>query len=728
MTRRHVLAGILLICLVPAAALAAESSATLPAVTPSHAHEIESLELQYLTSTSREQRKYFVSELKTLAKSLSAEDAGALNVSVSAMLPAADSAEEAEILLDVAAAHPAGQSAGERAFPEDAEFLVDARRAALAAKHAKGDIEVLADIRIDHLRKDSLGRDGLTATHVQELWRINTIQGAKSFSPHPVMYAGMSERLCMVRARVLKSDGSEMEATASADQPVIERVSSMYFDSRARDLRFPQLTPGDLVEIEYQLLPAVELNAWAGYYARMNLFRDVLPTRLRRQVVIAPTSMRLYAVERGLGPAVVRQTGEETTRIWEMRDIGAQPLEALSPGASEEGPYLHLSTIGSMEEFGRWYSSLLEGGLMLDENLRLRAQQILERNLTDRDKVQAVYESVQRSTGYIALEFGVHSYRPYPVATVERRGFGDCKDKAAMIVALLRAVGVPAEFAMVRTRSAGNVAAEAYSVQLFNHAMAYVPEFNLYLDGTAEYATLGELPPDDQGAVVITVDAGGKATRRTVPFSPPEANRISREVKARVGCDGRVEFTAHTSFAGYFAAEQRRSSGSDNLAGSYRATLAQFYRSVRIAHAVAEGTARGSREVELKIEGSIDAAHGEREAKLRSSLNSAGLTRRYAPEQARRNPVLVPVIPSQREVFEYELPEGSEALLPEDIKLSTAFGKVEVSYQRQGRTLRVETYTEVVPRIVATEDYAAFRSFCRAADEALQREVRIVLP
>ena len=121
--------------------------------------------------------------------------------------------------------------------------------------------------------------------------------------------------------------------------------------------------------------------------------------------------------------------------------------------------------------------------------------------------MQAVYESVQRSTKYVAFEFGVHSYQPYPVATVERRGFGDCKDKAAMIVALLRAVGVPAEFAMVRTRSAGDVARQAYSVQLFNHAVAYVPELNLYLDGTAEYAALGELPPDDQGA---TGDDGGR--------------------------------------------------------------------------------------------------------------------------------------------------------------------------------------------------------------------------
>ncbi len=51
-----------------------------------------------------------------------------------------------------------------------------------------------------------------------------------------------------------------------------------------------------------------------------------------------------------------------------------------------------------------------------------------------------------------------------------------------------------------------------------------------------------------------------------------------------------------------------------------------------------------------------------------------------------------------------------------------------MSYQRQGRKLRVETYTELVPLTVKTGDYAAFRAFCQTADEALQREFRIALP
>ncbi len=535
MTRRHLFTGFSLFSLVLAAVLIAQAQ--------SHSHDIESLERQYLATNNPEQRKQLVGELKALAKSSPAEDAGALNAAVSAMLPAADSPGEAEELLEIGATNPAGKLAGASSLP-DTEFLVDARRAAQEAGNPSGDVETLADIRIDHLRKDSLGRDGLSSTHIQHIWRINSLQGARNFSPRSVSYSGMTEMLSMVRARVLKGDGREVEATVCADQPVVARGSSMYFDSRSRDLRFKQLEPGDVVEIEYHLLAAAEVSPWAGYYARLDVFHDFFPARLRRRVVIAPSTMQLYAVEHGLHPVVVRQKGAETTRMWEAGEIGAPALESLAMAASTSGPYLHVSTIGSVEEFGRWYSELLEPGLKADANLRRVAQQILERNLTTQGKVQAVYESVQRSTKYVAFEFGVHSYLPYPVSTVERRGFGDCKDKAAMMVALLRAVGVQAEFAMVRTRSARPVATEAYSVQLFNHAMAFVPELNLYLDGTAKYAALEELPPKDQGAMAITVDALGKATRRTVPSSLLATNRVTREVQAQLVRDGRVEFAS----------------------------------------------------------------------------------------------------------------------------------------------------------------------------------------
>ena len=64
-----------------------------------------------------------------------------------------------------------------------------------------------------------------------------------------------------------------------------------------------------------------------------------------------------------------------------------------------------------------------------------------------------------RSTHYVALEFGIYSYKPYPVTQIYARRFGDCKDKASLMIALLRAAGIEAEIALVRTRSLGDVAA-----------------------------------------------------------------------------------------------------------------------------------------------------------------------------------------------------------------------------------------------------------------------------
>ena len=759
MKSRTLRTGLLLLSFAPGALVAAAAQSPSCANAPDPTSQIagqtkfQFIQCQFLATSDPATRSHLLADLRSAGR-LPA-DAAALNAAVSAMLPLASSVDQAEQLLSIAAANPDGDSAGAAALTGDPQFLVDARQAAQAAPQPQGDVEALADIRIDRL----LGSDGLAQSQVQQLWRINTAQGASNFAPHTLMYAAMSERLCLLRARVLQSGGGESPALVSADQPVVDRGLLMYFDSRTRDLRFPRLEPGDLVEIDYLLLPAAALNPWAGYYAHLDLFSDAFATRLRRRVLIAPSALQLYAVEHGIAPAAVHSQDGETTRVWEMRDIAATSSEAMSPGATSLGPYLHVSTIGSMEQFGRWYAALLQPGLQLDANLRELARQIRERNLSVQARVQAVYEAVQRNTGYAAFEFGVHSYQPYPLATVDRRGFGDCKDKAAMIVALLRAVGVPAEFAMVRTRSAGEIDPQAFSVQLFNHAVAYVPALDLYLDGTVEYAAPGELPPDDQGAIAFTVDADGNVTRRIVPFAPPEASRVTRQVQAQLSPDGRLKFVAQTRYAGYFAAVERRTSqSSDDLAGSSQAALARFYPTVRVVHAVAEGTARASREVELKVEGEIDAATwptkllapeaAVQEAAyqpaaahvltLRSSLHTAALTVKYAAQPARQAPLLLPATPSEREVFDYELPSGAQVRLPANTSLQSPFGRVEVSYRLSAdglspdglrlSKLRVETYTELAPLTISPSDYPAFRAFCQAADQALRREVTIQLP
>ena len=77
--------------------------------------------------------------------------------------------------------------------------------------------------------------------------------------------------------------------------------------------------------------------------------------------------------------------------------------------------------------------------------------------MTDADRVRAVYDFVVTSTRYVGLEFGIHGFKPYKVTQVLARRFGDCKDKAALLIALLREVGVSAELVLVRTRRGGRL-------------------------------------------------------------------------------------------------------------------------------------------------------------------------------------------------------------------------------------------------------------------------------
>ena len=362
MRRNLLIAGCLAACLVPWAAASVAAPHAAGSSGGAHASAIEALRQEFLSATNPALRGRILRQLRAAGRGSS--DAAVLQRAVEAMLPAAESAAEARQLLSIAAANPSPGCDEHFDAAADRPYLLDARHLARQDADPQGDVEALADLRIDRLRVVHPGNNVLAESHVQQIWRINTAAGARSFASRSLMYAAMSETLCVVRARVLGPKGGQTQALISADRPVEERAASMYFDSRTRALEFPHLAPGDVVEIEYRLLPATELNPWADYYARMEPFRDGFWTRLRRRVLIAPESLPLHAVEHGVAPPEVESLRGETTRIWEMHDIPPLVSEALSPGASSLAPYLHVSTIGSLAEFGRWYRALLEPALV----------------------------------------------------------------------------------------------------------------------------------------------------------------------------------------------------------------------------------------------------------------------------------------------------------------------------------------------------------------------------
>ncbi|MGC4069622.1 MAG: transglutaminase-like domain-containing protein [Polyangiaceae bacterium] len=176
----------------------------------------------------------------------------------------------------------------------------------------------------------------------------------------------------------------------------------------------------------------------------------------------------------------------------------------------------------------------------------------------DLDKVKAVYGWVVENTRYVALELGVYGYKPYRAVQTVARGWGDCKDKATAIVTLLKSLGIDSTIVILRTQVRGDFKSNIASLAVFDHAIAYVPSLDLYLDGTAEGTGIGELPVMDRGALALRIQNGNAELVR-LPEHGKNADVIKRNVVAQLEPSGAGTLELHATASGAVAPEWRHS-------------------------------------------------------------------------------------------------------------------------------------------------------------------------
>src|SRR5690606_37030775 len=140
---------------------------------------------------------------------------------------------------------------------------------------------------------------------------------------------------------------------------------------------------------------------------------------------------------------------------------------------------------------------------------------------------------------------------------IYNRRFGDCKGKASLLKVMLGLIGVESHLVLVRTRDLGTIGDAPASLSVFNHAIVYVPKYDLYMDGTAEHSGAFELPAGDQGASVLIVEDGKGASFRTIPFDPPSANETRYSQVVSLGADGNAKVEHEMTLSGVGAASWR---------------------------------------------------------------------------------------------------------------------------------------------------------------------------
>ncbi|MFC0228927.1 DUF3857 domain-containing transglutaminase family protein [Serratia aquatilis] len=155
--------------------------------------------------------------------------------------------------------------------------------------------------------------------------------------------------------------------------------------------------------------------------------------------------------------------------------------------------------------------------------------------------MQYIYDNYRYLGDWRASERG---YVPFSLAEIERHGYGDCKDLAILLSAMLKAAGIKAEPALVKR---GDVAPSLLIPGIFapNHAIvrAEVDGKTWWLDPTNPVFAPGRTMPDIQQRWALIFGADGQVRQDNIPLETP-AESIQVVRNDQYTADGKAKVTA----------------------------------------------------------------------------------------------------------------------------------------------------------------------------------------
>jgi hypothetical protein len=371
-----------------------------------------------------------------------------------------------------------------------------------------------------------------------------------------------------------------------------------------------------------------------------------------------------------------------------------------------------------------------------------KARQLTANARSEIDKVRLIGSFVQ-SIRYISISIGVSrggGMKPHTAAEVFAKSYGDCKDKANLMRAMLKTLNITAYPVSIYSGDPNYVREEWPSPNQFNHCIIAVkvsddtqaativthPKLGrlLIFDATDDDTPVGDLPEHEQGSWALVV-AGESGSLMRMPVMPIESNFLDRQIEATLSADGSLAASIQEKANGRWAADYR---------SEFRRLSRPDYRKVIETWISTGATAAKINKVEPGDDVSagrfnlgIDfeaPAYGQLMQDRLLVFKPAIVARRdwLALTAASRKTPVVLTSNAYSETVRLKLPAGFDVdEMPDALKLDTSFGSYTTSYEvKDGQLL----FTRKLVQRAATipiEQYGSVRSFfekIRAAEQS----------
>lgn len=492
------------------------------------------------------------------------------------------------------------------------------------------------------------------------------------------------------------------------------------------------------------------------YQDRWNFQRD-LPTLLSRYTLNLPSGWKATSMTFNYPDVKPRVTGSSYT--WEVRDLAPIKDEPLSPSFVNIAPRMAVNygpedtsqsvnrAFANWTDVSKWGSGLHEPQVIVDDAVAIKARDLTANAKTELEKIQAIGKFVQ-NLQYISIDIGVgygNGMKPRSSTMVLGRGYGDCKDKANLMRALLKSLKIDAYPVAIYSGDPDFVRKEWASPGQFNHCIIAVKISDgtivptvitdaklgrlMIFDATDPYTPVGDLPDYLQGSMALIM-AGENGGLVRMPVTPSDFNAWNRNTEVSLLEDGSIQGTIQERITGQDSANARRLfrslSGSDFNQAIERwltrgATAARL---VKLTPTDKQANAGFDMDVEFSAPRYGQVMQNRLmvfKPVIASRTNSVYLT-----EKSRSHPVMLDS-KSFTETAIFKLPVGFVVdEMPDAVNLSTNFGKYSTKYEVKDGKLHFTRSLIMSRTSVPVEKYNEVRDFYSKMLDAEQAPVVLV--
>lgn len=470
------------------------------------------------------------------------------------------------------------------------------------------------------------------------------------------------------------------------------------------------------------------------------MFQDNLPAIESRYTITAPAGWAISG--RLLNHAPVEAVVDGNTYTWVLKDLSFREREPFAPRLYGTGALLavdfqppasiaDLPSLKSWTDVSDWHTRIAAPQAEVNAEMEGKVRELTQGLSSEYDKIRAIGHFVQKFRYVeIAMDLSHHGgVRPHAAAQVFAKQYGDCKDKANLMRALLKSAGIPSYLVVIYSGDRTFVKKEWASPSQFNHMIIAVQVGEsvkgptvidspvgrvLLFDPTDEKTPVGDLPLHEQGSYALLC-AGMKGELVRMPVIAPEENVLAQTVAVSLGGDGGITGSLTFKSTGQSARHERGlyEGGSPD---EYRSAMERYLSTSAKGAAVAKVTTQDLfNENKFSAELNFASEHYGQLMQNRMLVFNPAITEpaanRFPTVKERLEPILLNGKIYRKHVT-VKLPSGfTVEEMPGAFTDKTAFGQFSITYRQEAGQLIVDEELRVETVTLPAAEYAQVKKF-----------------